>query len=198
MVRFHVHAQKMITSFIIILALASYAFGIYAIIKKTYKPNLFSRVVWLALGVNSLFTVIQLQNNKATLAIAWVAAFGSFLIFLGSLFSKGNRIFARNEIIASVLLVISLIIWLVADVPIINLSIGLIAHFVGSLPTLIRVIHKPSEENVLFWLFFALASLLAFIVTPKDSLKEYMYVLYYVIFDGGMTLLSLRQYSKKA
>src|SRR3990167_157417 len=134
------------------LASVSYLIGFYAILWGVYRPNLFTRTVFLCIALNNLASVIKLENETSTLVLAWVTLLGSLLIFLGSIIFKGERFWGKNEIISTVLLIISILIWISTDIPLINLSIGLIAHSIGSLPTVIRVIKKPESENIPFWL----------------------------------------------
>ncbi len=179
--------------FIGIFAEVSYLIGFLAVLKKSYRPNLFSRIVWLGLALNTLVSVMKLHNQTPTLTLAWVMFLGSLLICIASIF-YGDRIFKKNEIIASALLIISLIFWFVIDFPLLNLLISLLAHLIGSIPTVVRVVKNPESENVPFWFFFALASVIGIFSTTNHGFGGYIYLLYYAIFDTGMTLLSARQY----
>ncbi len=185
----------MTTILIIFFSSISYLIGFYAIVKKGYRPSLFTRMVWLALALNNLYSVIKLGNEIPTISLAWVTFLGSLLILIGSIF-KGERTFGRNEKIASVLLVASLLLWLYGGIPIINLLIGLIAHLIGSIPTVVRAVKEPESENIPFWFFFALGSLIAFLSTDNSSFKGYIFILYFLIFDSAMVMLSLRRYIK--
>jgi uncharacterized membrane protein len=131
----------------------SYLVGFISILRKKYQPKLFSRIVWLALSINNLISVLLLSMGMETRILAWVTFLGSALIFIGSLtYLKYD--FGLAEKIAAALLLISGLIWITTDIPLLNLFIGLIAHFIGSIPTLVRVIKKPEEENFSFWFFF--------------------------------------------
>lgn len=182
---------------IIFFASISYLIGFYAILTQEYRPNLFTRIVWFGLALNSIVSVIKLHNQGGTIALAWVALLGSLLILIGSIIKKGEQIWGKNESISLVLLIISLLVWIFTDIPLLNLSIGLIAHLIGSLPTVLRVIKNPKSENIPFWLFFAIASIIAFLSTNSVGIKGYLYALYFCIFDGGMVILSLRKYLNK-
>ena len=181
---------------IILFASLSYLIGFYEIYKNKYKPNLFTRSVWLALAFNNLFSVIKLHNQDVTLALAWVTLLGSLLIFGASLF-KGDKQWSKNETIPAILLLVSLFIWIFSDIPILNLCIGLLAHLLGSIPTVIRVIKNPKSESVPFWALFAVASILGIFLVQNGSFKDYLFLGYFCVFDGSMTLLSLRKYWTK-
>ncbi len=178
-----------------VFASVSYFLGFSAIIKKQYKPNLFSRFVWLGLALNNVISVIVLNNQLATVVLASITLFGSLLIFLGSIF-LGERFWGKGESVSTICLVVLLFIWIFADIPLLNLSIGLLAHFLGSIPTLIRVFKDPKSEDLSFWLFFALASLITFFSISKNEIKDYLFAVYFCLFDGGVVLLCLRKYFK--
>ncbi len=184
---------------ILIFASASYLIGFWAILKKGYRPNLFTRVVFLCLALNNLASVIKLDNQYSTLVLAWVTFLGSLLIFFGSILFKGERLWSKNETVSTVLLIISFLFWIFTDIPLINLSIGLITHLLGSLPTVVRVIKKPESENIPFWLLFAIASIITLLSTHSGNIKDYLFAIYFCIFDSAMTILAFRKYlTKKA
>jgi hypothetical protein len=182
---------------IAVLASLSYLLGFFAILKPEYHPNVFSRTVWLVLALNNLVSVVKLSSGTSTSILAWVTLFGSLLIFLGAIFIRGERLWGRSETISSMLLGISLLIWIFTDIPFINLCIGLIAHCIGSIPTLVRVFKKPQSENIPFWIFFALASIITFLSTHSDNPKDYLFAAYFCIFDSTMTVLAFRKYFTK-
>ena len=179
---------------ILLFAGTSYLIGFYAILKKGYRPNLFTRIVFLCLAINNLASVINLHNQYSTLVLAWVAFVGSLLIFLGATIFKGDRLWGRNETISTVLLIFSLLFWIFTDIPLVNLSIGLIAHLLGSLPTVARVVKRPESENVPFWLLFALASIVTLLSTDGGNVKDYIFAAYFCFFDGALTILALRKF----
>jgi hypothetical protein len=171
----------------------SYLVGFISILRKKYQPKLFSRIVWLALSINNLISVLLLSMGMETHILAWVTFLGSALIFIGSLtYLKYD--FGLAEKIAAALLLISGLIWITTDIPLLNLFIGLIAHFIGSIPTLVRVIKKPEEENFSFWFFFFLGSVLALLVADTSVIKSYIFVLYFASFDGIMALCTSRKF----
>jgi hypothetical protein len=54
------------------LALISYLIGFYAIFKNGYRPNLFTRIVWLGLALNNFVSVIKLGNQSSTISLALI------------------------------------------------------------------------------------------------------------------------------
>ncbi|MDP2671726.1 MAG: hypothetical protein Q8P13_04705 [bacterium] len=172
---------------------ASYYVGIKSIFQNKYYPSIYSRVVWLLLSVNAFASVVALKNSFSVILLAGLGLFGSSIVLILSL-RKSKKTFGPTELIASLLLIISLGIWLFTKLPLLNLSIGLLAHFIGGIPTYKKVFEDPKDEDILFWLFFAVASALAFLGADKSQLSGYLYPLYLVIFEFGMTFLCLRRY----
>ncbi len=177
-------------------SLASYFTGVRAVLKGQYKPSLYSRIIWFLLAVNALVGVIRLGNGKDVVALSLMQTLGSLCILLASL-KYSIFEFGKTEKIASALLMVSGAIWLFGNYPAINLFISLLAHFIGGIPTLRGVIKRASAENVLFWTFFAIASGIAVMTADKSSLKNYVFALYFLVFNLTMATLALRQYSSK-
>ncbi len=178
---------------IIFFIFLSYFFGLKSIFDNRYRPNVYSRIIWFILVLNNFISVLLLNNNFSVLILAGLGLVGNFLILVLSL-NKSERKFGKTEIISSVLIFLSLCLWIFTKLPFLNLTIGLIAHLIGGIPTFRQVIRKPREEDLFFWLFFFLGSIIALANTDLSSVSQYMYPLYFALLNGVMTLLCLRRY----
>ncbi len=180
---------------ITLLSFLSYSTAVKAILRGTYRPNIYSRTIWFLLSVNGLVGLIRLASADAVLVLSVMQTLGSLLILIGA-FRFSILKFGKVEIISSTLLLISLGVWLIGDYPAINVGISLIAHFIGGIPTIMSVYKKPQSENMMFWGYFAVASLIALIFASRSSLKSYMFPLYFTLYNTVMAGLSARQYLK--
>lgn len=178
---------------VLFLICLSYFIGIRSILVGKYKPSIYSRIIWFLLTLNSYASIIALKNSRLIIAYGSLALIGNFVILFLSI-KKSERIFGPTELVSSSLLVISLLIWIFTRLPLLNLTIGLIAHFIGGVPTIKRVAKDPKTEDIQFWLYFCVASILTTIDTPKTGLKSYLYPLYFALFDGLMAVLCARKY----
>ena len=181
---------------IILLITASYFFGAKAILENKYFPNIYSRIIWLLLSINGLVSVILLKNNLSVILYAILGFLGSFLIFILSL-KKSKKIFGPVEFISTIFLFVSLGFWIFTKLPFLNLSIGLIISFIGGIPTFVQVIKNPNDEDILFWLFFALGSFITLLDSDRSNISGYLFPLYFLVTNSAMTLLCLRRYLKK-
>lgn len=184
---------NMITLFIIVLAGASYVIGVRSIFRGEYKPSIYSRTLWALISLNSFAGVVGLHASAGILALAGTQFCGSIAMFIGAL-KYSNREFGTLEKVSTGILALSLIVWLVTELPLLNVFIGLIAHFIGAAPTFRSAWKDPKSENLLFWLLFALASLLSFLMADRSDFRDYSYAVYFLLFDGALTLIVARRF----
>ena len=166
---------------ITLLGILSYAIGIGKMLKNKYAPSTFSRIIWFLLAINSFAGVLLSNSSSASILLAGILLLGNMGICVVSFF-KGTRGIGRLEYICSMLLVLSAIVWLVSDAPLVNLLISLLAHFIGAAPTYKKVWHQPESEDIGFWLLFFLASLLSIFVSDASTLKAVIFPIYYMLF----------------
>jgi cation transport ATPase len=181
---------------ITVLGLASYVIGVWKMLQNKYAPSTFSRVVWVLLAINSFAGVLLSNSSKASILLAAILLIGNAAVCIVS-FAKGTREMGHLEYVCLALLIISGVIWIFFKAPLINLSISLIAHFIGAAPTYKKVWRNPKSENTAFWLLFFLASVLSIFVSDHSSLKTIILPIYFIFFDGSIVLLTLRKYSNK-
>lgn len=183
--------NQIIFVLIIFFALLSYAVGIKQMLNGTYRPSVFTRVIWIFLAINSLFGVILSHSTTSSIILASAMLVGNIAFCAVSLF-KGDRRFGLVEYISVGLLIASGLVWVLFDSPLINLVISLVAHFIGGIPTYARVLRQPTDESPWFWILFFIASLLSIIISWGSDLSLLIFPIYYTIFDGSMFALSLR------
>lgn len=177
---------------IILFGCASYAVGLVHMLKGKYSPSTFSRVVWLLLAINSFAGVVVSKSTGASVLLAGILLAGNAAICVTS-FWKGNHNFGKLEIFCLSLLIVSGVIWILFDVPLINLSIGLVARFIGALPTYKKVLLKPSSESTPFWSLFFIASILSVFASLGQPAAAIILPIYFTFFDGSLFVLSMRK-----
>ncbi|MBI5357266.1 hypothetical protein HZB74_00215 [Candidatus Saccharibacteria bacterium] len=183
--------ENLLFFLIVTFGIATYASGLYQMYRSEYKPSFFSRAIWFLLGINSFIGVILSNGSAASIILAGTLLIGNFLMFVVS-YSKGSREFGIIEKISLGLLGFSGLIWLTYDLALLNLAIGLLAHFIGGIPTYGRVLKKPENEQAYHWYLFFLASVLGIIASPDKSISYILFPLYFALFDGSIIILANR------
>jgi hypothetical protein len=176
---------------IMITGLGAYLFAVRNIHLGNYRPNLFSRAVWFLLNINTLAGVLVSHSSPSSLLLSSILVFGSGLMLVFSI-QNGRRHFGRLEIICLGLLVASIVVWTLFRAPLVNLTISLLAHFIGALPTYRQAWRRPRTESKIFWMFFFICSLLSLIASHGEPIIKQLVPLYYTLFEGSMFLLTMR------
>lgn len=91
------------------------------------------------------------------------------------------------------LLLLSGIIWIVYDAPLLNLGLSLFAHLLGGLPTISRAVLHPQSESMGFWSLFFVVSVISIFASSGSAVTSILFPLYYTVFDGTMFALSARK-----
>ena len=177
---------------ILLFGTASYVVGVRQMIKNQYSPSTFSRIIWVLLSINSFAGVVLSNGSQSSILLGGIFLLGNIAICIVS-FWKGIRKIGKIEYFCLVLLLISSVIWIFFNQPLLNLVISLFAHFIGGIPTYKKVWLNPKSESFGFWSLFFVASLLSVFVAQTTSLIVILFPVYFTLFDGGMTLLTLRK-----
>ena len=160
-------------------------------ISGSYRPSFFSRGVWALLGINSFIGVLFGDGSKESIMLAGALLTGNILVFAFS-FKKGSRDFGLVEKISLLLLVIATGVWIIFDAPFLTLIISLVAHFIGGIPTIWRVVKDPSTEQAVHWYFFFVASVIAVFASEEKIITAILFPIYFACFDGLIILLANR------
>ena len=177
---------------VLVFGSASYAVGARDILVRGYAPSVFSRVVWLLLAGISTAGVVASGSGSGAVLLAGVFLVGNAVICLLSIW-KGTRGIGPLEYVCLGILALSGLVWLVFDAPVLSLVISLLAHLVGGAPTYRRAWQRPGSESAGFWSLFLVASAFSLLATLGEPARALVFPLYFVLFDGGMTLLALRR-----
>lgn len=189
--------KNLLLVLILLFGSASYLVGLNQMLKGKYAPSVFSRVIWLLLAIISFAGVLASHSTSASVLLAAVFLLGNAAICVAS-FWKGTKETGKLEFICLGLLAASGIVWMVFNAPLVSLCVSLFAHLVGAVPTYKRVWENPKNESVGFWSLFFIASLLSIFASWGEPLKLVIFPIYFSLFDGSMTSLSLRKAGSKS
>ncbi len=157
-------------------------------LKKT-KPHLFSWFIWTLISGVAFFA--QLEEGAGS--GAWVVGLSSAICFSIGIISlfQGEAKISFSDWIALFGAVIGLILWQVADNPLLAIIFVTIADFLAFIPSFRKAFYKPYEETAITWLASSLKFVLALIATKSYSLTTVLYPASLVLSNGSFLLMLL-------
>jgi hypothetical protein len=181
-----------INGLILFLGTSSYIAAIWQMTRGKYKPNTFSRIIWLALAINNTAGVILSHGSTPSVLLATLFLVGNIAMCVGSFWFGIIRI-GKLEIACIGILLVSVGLWILTPIPLVNLGIGLFAHLIGAFPTLKTAYLDGKSESLAFWSLFFIASLLSMFASLGSPFSAVIFPTYFVLFDGIMIFLCLRR-----
>lgn len=188
--------QELLYVLILVLAAVGYGSGVVQMLSGKYSPSFFSRGVWFLLTINSFAGVLLGEGSNSSVLLAGTFFVGSAALFALS-YKKGSREFGLAEKVSLGLLIISGVMWLLLDAPFAGLIISLVAHFIGGIPTIWRIIKVPSSEQAYHWYFLFSACVLTIIASPEKRITTILFPAYFAVFDALISLLVNRRLLRK-
>jgi hypothetical protein len=184
--------KQLLYVLILLLGIATYVSAAIQMILRQYQPSFFSRGVWFLLGINAFAGVALGGGSTSSILLAGTLFVGNGVVFAVS-YKYGSRKFETVEKVSLVLLLISGCAWILFDAPFVGLIIALVAHFVGGIPTIWRVMKHPHSEQALHWYFFFTASILTIIASQQKTVQTILFPAYFACFDGLIIILINRR-----
>lgn len=188
--------ELLIYGLVVVFGAASYLIAVRQMLSGSYRPNMFSRLIWLMLAINSLAAVVLSGGSMGSIVLSVVMLTGSLAIFAVG-FKRGAWQFSYLEAICVALLVLSGVVWIFYSAPFVNLLLTRVIHLIGGLPTIKRVWKNPESESSAFWLLFIISSFFAIFAEWPITWAAVILPVYYVVFDGIIFLLAVRKRSVK-
>jgi hypothetical protein len=90
----------LVFSLVLLFSTLSYIFGVKEILTKKYTPNLFSRIIWFLLSLNSLLAVIASSQSDTARLLAVTLFLGSGSMLIASM-KLGYKKFGKLELVCT-------------------------------------------------------------------------------------------------
>lgn len=178
-----------------LLSFSAYVVYVISILKGTTKP---SRSTWWILtlvGGLILWSSYKLGLYE-NLWIQTAYVIGPLMLAILSIrYGSGEGLSPLDKICLAGALVSGLL-WIVFNSPLIGLAGSIIVDFIGLVPTFRKSFFNPEEEDPNAWLIETISSIInVFAITVWFSLehKDWIYALYLVLVNGSLTILLWRK-----
>lgn len=163
---------------------------IQSILHGETRPHRTTRLVYLAIGLLTTFSLFA-SHNQIALWISGVSTIQAIVLFyLGLKYGVGG--WSKKDVVCLLIASIGIVAWQTTKNPILGLYFGIMADFVGSLPTIIKSYRFPKTENWSFYGIDAVAGTFNLLALTKWGLQDFAYPAYLVCINGFIALLVFR------
>lgn len=144
------------------------------------RPNIVSWVLWAIIQ----FVVIGAQIAAG---ISWAVlipaalAFNTILVLALSLRGYGYTRYGWLDAICFMLVVLAIVLWKTTNSALFALAFSIVADFLASIPTFIKVYRSPFSESASAWILLVAANVLALISISAWTWGNSSYSLYGVL-----------------
>jgi hypothetical protein len=161
-----------------------------SILKGEAKPHRTTRFVIL---LTTVLTTLALYaaHDRVAIWLSAISALQAIAIFALSL-KYGMGGWAKTDIVCLVMALVGIMAWKTTTNPLYGVYFGILADFLGVIPTIIKTYHIPESE---LWSYFAIdtvAGMLNLLAIPQLTFQTAVYPLYIVFINGIIAILAIR------
>ena len=178
-------------------------FGTLVYLRDVWKwhttPHSFTWFIWSL--IQAIAFGIQLSNGGGwgSVIMGW-NTLGAVLIFLSSLKYKGSMI-RKIDYVYLILSLLSLVLWLVFDIPVISVILLIFVDFFAYIPTIRKSYSVPHQETLLAYITGTLALVTSLYTFDSWTFVNYGSPLAIVVLNAffvAFVLIRRRQIQNKA
>lgn len=156
------------------------------ILKGKTRPHIYSWSLWSLLTI--LLVALQIEGGAGP--ATWVTAAAGILC-IGVVFlslKNGKRDITTSDTIVAILSLAALGFWLIADQPVISISLVIVADMLAFIPTVRKSYCDPYSETLSLYVTNAIRFSLALLAVERYTYLSSSWIIAWVI---GNTLLSI-------
>ena len=169
--------------------LASLIYAKSVVINKSTKPHPITWLTWAITQSMVALIIFEKGGRLGALSLAGSAIF-AFFTFIFSLKTSIGKI--RNlDIIILLIILISIFMWLFVNNSIISLFLITSVDAVGYLPTFIKSIKNPWEEDTLAWFIYFLGNVFTILALFRYSLFTMLYLVTIAVMNISVAIFCI-------
>lgn len=174
--------------FFVFAAAAFQLFGGYTYIRATIKgrtrPNRVSWALWAAAPLISTIIIFHEGAQSWALVPVFMAGFVPFLVLLGSYFNKQAYWKLQTfDYVCGAIGMISLVLWLWADQPVIAVVLLVMTDCFAALPTIRKAWHYPETETAMVYLAAMFGGIAGLANLRELAVIEFAFPLYLMLIN---------------
>ena len=174
-----------------VIAFCTYVIYIASILKGETKPNLASWWIWTFMSF-VLVLSYYFSGARNTIWVPTVEFLGPLSIALLSIKRGEGGYTDKTDLFCLVGVVVSVILWVVFNSPVIALISNLVIDAFAFVPTIKKSYLRPRGENLLAWSTTGLAEAVNLFAMERFTFNIAIYPVYMLVADIVLILLLIR------
>ncbi len=157
------------------------------------KPNLITWGLWGTVPLIATGAALTAHADIWATVRIFMSGFGPLIVFITAFFiPQSYWKLARFDFFCGIFSLIAIILWLVADLPVIAILFAAIADFLASLPTLIKAWKHPETETLYTYFVGLFTATIVIPAIPVWNIENSAFQVYLILVNVLLFLAILR------
>lgn len=165
-----------------VVAFSAYIVYVISILKRKTKPNRATWWIWAFMGL-VLALSYKFSGADTTVWVPYVEFLGPFIIALLSIWYGEGGLKEKTDLFCLLGAIISVILWIVFDSPVIALVTNLAVDSFAIIPTIKKSYLRPEGEDFWAWFGTGLADSLNMFAVGRFTFAVLIYPIYMLVSD---------------
>lgn len=171
----------------IVLSVWGFLWGIRTILKGYFRPQRMTRFLFMLIFV-LIFVFLLMEKDTNSIYVAFMAAFGSVVIFLLSL-KKGMGGRSKFDLVVLTVALIAIGMWALIGNSLAGLVTSILAGTMAYIPTYIKSWKNPGTEDWFFYLIYVSASVFSILSIREFSLAKMAFPVFLALSNGALIVI---------
>lgn len=165
-----------------VIALLAYVVYVISILREKSKPNRVTWWIWAFMGL-VLALSYKFSGAENTVWVPYMEFIGPFIIALLSIKYGEGSFEDKTDLICLLGAILSIILWIIFDNPVVALVTNLIIDSFAIIPTIKKTYLRPEGEDFWAWFGTGIADTLNMFAVEKFSFAILIYPIYMLVSD---------------
>ena len=162
------------------------------------KPNLITWGLWGTVPLIATGAALTAHADGWATVRIFMSGFGPLIVFITAFFvPQSYWKLARFDFMCGIFSIIAIVLWLVADLPLVAILFAATADLLATLPTLIKAWRHPETETVYTYFIGLFTALLVVPAIPIWNVENAAFQIYLIIANTLLFLAVMRGYLMK-
>lgn len=166
--------------------------------RGTSKPNLVTWGLWALVPLIATGAALSADADGWATVRILMSGFGPLIIFFTSFFiPQSYWKLNRFDIFCGIFSIIAIVLWLIADLPVMAILFAAVADLLATLPTIIKAWKYPETETFYTYFIGLFTATIIIPAIPVWNIENAAFQVYLIVANVSLFLAMLRGYLVK-